>query len=114
MDDFTLAIVLTAAGAAIGGAFVAGVAQLLKALLPESMQTGRGIIAIVYALSALLVAAAFQAAPEATPDTFGGDAFLFVFSWQGVTQAAIGANQLARKVESIRSGTNDPTGPDPR
>jgi len=112
--DFELAIVLTTAGAAVGGAFVAGVVQLVKAALPESWQTGRGILFIVYVFAAALVAAAFVAAPEATPDNIGGDAVLFVFAWQGITQSAIGANQLVRKVQSVSSGTTNPTGPDPR
>lgn len=114
MDGFELAIVLTAAGAALGGAFVAGLAQMAKGILPENMQTGRGIIALVYVLAGLLVGAAMYATPEVVPDNVAAAAFLGVLSWTGVAQAAIGANQLARKGEAVLHGATNPVGEDPR
>lgn len=114
MEGLELAIVLTAAGAGLGGAFVASLAQMAKGVLPESWQTGRGILLVVYALSGLLVGAAMYATPELVPDNFAAAAFLGVFSWQGVAGAAIGANQIARKGELLLYGGTNPVGEDPR
>lgn len=114
VDGFELAIVLTTAGAALGGAFVAALAQMAKGILPESMQTGRGILAIVYVLAGLLVGAAMYASPELVPDNVAAAGFLGVLSWTGVAQAAIGANQLARKGELLLHGGTNPVGEDPR
>lgn len=115
MDNFTLASVLTAAGAGVAGIFVASLVQLIKQLLPENMQTGRGIIAVVYALSALLVLGAISATPAlAFHDAagFAATTFVAVFSWQAVAAAAIGANQLARKAQAVASDSTNTTGED--
>ena len=109
--EFDPAIVLTAAGAAVGGTAVASVAQLFKAVLPTNWQTGRAIIAIVYLLAALLVIGAIVVAPPME----GGPvmaALAGVLAWQAVATAAIGTNQLARKAQDIAGGTTNPTGPD--
>lgn len=113
LEGLSLAIILTLAGASMGGAFVAAIVQLTKNVLPETWQTGRGILLIVYAYGGALVGAAMVAHPELVPDNVGAAGFLFVLSWQGIVQAAIGANQLARKGEAIIQGRTDPTGEDP-
>jgi hypothetical protein len=113
--DLSLASVLTAAGAGVAGVFVASIVQLIKPLLPDTWQTGRAMFGIVYVLSALLVAAAVAASPDLhVSDAAGwaGAIFLAVASWQAVAGAAIGTNQVARKVQAISSGTTDPAGQD--
>lgn len=115
--DLTLASVLTAAGAGVAGLFIASLVQLLKPVLPESWQTGRAMFGIVYLLSALLVGLAIAASPDLHVSDlagFAGAAFLAIASWQAVAGAAIGTNQVARKVQSIASGTTNTTGQDAR
>lgn len=113
MPEFALSSVLTAAGAAAGGIVVASVAQMLKPILPELWQHGRAMIAVVYVLAALLVAAAVASTPELTSTLgFAELAFVVVMSWQAVAAAAIGSNQVARKGEAIVRGTTDEAGPD--
>lgn len=98
---------------ALAGAFIASLTQLVKGVLPVTWQTGRGILIVVYALSALLALGATLAIPpDAKPDVVALVLGAVLF-WQGVVQAAIGANQLARKGEAIVRGTTDPTGQDP-
>ena len=113
MEGFTLALVLTLAGASMGGAFVAGIVQLTKNVLPERWQTGRGILLVVYVYGGALVGAAMAAHPELVPDNVGAAGFLFVLSWQGIVQAAIGANQLARKGEAVLQHATNRGGEDP-
>lgn len=114
MEGFELAVVLTAAGAGLGGVFVASLAQMAKGVLPENWQTGRGILALVYVLAGLLVGAAMYASPDLVPDNVAAAAFLGIFSWQGVAGAAIGANQIARKGELLIHSATNPVGEDPR
>lgn len=113
MEGFELAIVLTAAGAGLGGAFIAGLVQMVKGILPTNWQTGRGILLVVYVASGLLVGGAMYATPDVVPDNAAAAIFLGVFSWQGVAGAAIGANQIARKGEALLQGTTNERGEDP-
>ena len=113
--DLTLTSVLTAAGAGVAGIFIASIVQLIKNVLPETWQTGRAMFGIVYLLSALLVAAAIAASPDLhVSDVAGwaGAIFLGVASWQAVAGAAIGTNQVARKVQAVASGTTNTAGQD--
>ncbi len=110
-DDFTLALVLTAAGAATGGALIAAIMQLIKAVLPAEMQTGRAVLFIVYGLAFLLVLGAILDTGAAlTPATI----FLGVLSWQAVAAAAVGSYEVGAKAAGAATGTTNPAGPDPQ
>lgn len=114
MGDFALSMVLTSAGVGLAAVFVASIVQLFKGVLPEAWQTGRAILAIVYAVSAVLVALALGGSPEVTAGLNAFElTFLAVFSWHAIAGAAVGSNQLARKGEAIVKGTTDTTGQDP-
>lgn len=111
-DDFTLALVLTAAGAATGGALIAAIMQLIKNILPAEMQTGRAVLFIVYGLAFLLVLGALidTGANLAAP----ANIFLGVLSWQAVAAAAVGSYEVVAKASRVASGTTNTTGTDPQ
>lgn len=113
MGEFALSMVLTAAGAGLAAVFVASLVQLIKGALPETWQTGRAILVIVYLASALLVGLALGGSPDVTAALNPFElAFLALFSWHAIAGAAVGSNQLARKGEAIVRGTTNTTGQD--
>ena len=115
MEMFDLGAILALGGGGVAaGWLVATVTQLIKNALPETWQNGRGILLVVYVQSGLLTYVAITAAPaESVPADMGSLLVLGLLVWQGITQSAIGANQLARKVQHVAAGTTDPRGADP-
>jgi len=115
MEPFDLGAILAIGGGGLAaGWLVATLVQLIKNVLPESMQTGRGIILVIYVISGLLTFVTLNATPaDSKPADMGSLIVLGLLVWQGVVQSAIGANQLTRKVQSMASGTTNTTGQDP-
>lgn len=109
LDTFSLKLVLTTAGAAMGGAFIAAIMQLIKGVLPAEMQTGRAVLFIVYALAALLVIGAVLDTGLALS---AGTIFIGVLAWQGVAAAAVGSYEVVAKASRAVAGTTNKSGPD--
>ncbi len=109
MDELTLAMVLTAAGAAVAGGLVAGIVQVLKPLLPSAWQHGRAPM-LLAALGALVLTALAVSAAGLPLDANG--IFVAILTWYGVYAAAIGSHATVSKAARVVSGTTDPAGPD--
>lgn len=114
MEPFDLGAILAIGGGGLAaGWLVATLVQLIKNVLPETWQTGRGIILVIYALSGVLTFVAINATPDdARPTDMGSLLILGLLVWQGIVQSAIGANQLTRKGIEIASGTTNTSGQD--
>lgn len=105
MNDLTLAIVLTAAGATVAAGLVSGVTELLKGVLPVIARRGLER-ATAFVLSALLVAAAFVDAVGR--GALAGDlagVFGALVAWYGIARLALAT------YDDVRGRVNSLTGP---
>lgn len=111
MEFFTLAILFTAAGAAVGAVVVKSFVSALKAagVLPEH---GRGILYAVALISAVLIGLACLDAPFLKDGVAGDDVFLIFLSWLGLHTASVGAHEVITKGQAMISGSTNPQGPD--
>lgn len=115
MEPFDLGAILAIGGGGLAaGWLVATVTQLIKNVLPETWQNGRGIILVIYVISGALTLVTLNATPaDVKPADMGSLVVLGLLVWQGIVQSAIGANQLTRKGIAIASGTTNTSGQDP-
>lgn len=109
MEEITLALVFTTAGAGVVGGFIAGVVQAVKPLTPDSWAHGRAPMLMALGLSALVVLLAFwQAGTGFGPDLIFG----FLLMTYTVYASAIGSHQTVSKIAAVATKSTDPTGPD--
>lgn len=110
MDELTLGMVLTTAGASVVGGFIAGVVEVLKGtLLPASWSTGRAPMLLAALLAAAVTALALL---DAQLGFSPGSVFVAFLTWFGVYAAAIGTHATVTKAGRVMRGTTDPAGPD--
>jgi hypothetical protein len=108
-DGFTLALVLTAAGATVGGALITGIIGMLKKLggLGAWIEASHEPL-VAFILSAVLVIVAYSS----TLTQFGGDGALSIeggfaafLAWYGIATIAMGTHAVTSSVANRSSGT---------
>lgn len=106
-----LAEVFTAAGALAWAAAIVGLVQFGKRFIPFIPEHGRGVLAVVAGLAAIVVAlAAIDLGLTLDPQTI----ILILFTWANLGAAAVGAYEAGAKTARVIAGTTDTTGPDER
>lgn len=111
MEFFDLAVLFTAAGAVVGGALVKTIVSILKGmgLIPE---TGRGVMYVVAAVSALFIGLAGFDASFLRDGISGQDILTLILAWAALYAASVGVHETAVKVQDIVQGTTNEGGPD--
>lgn len=108
--DLPLSEVFNAAGLAVWAAVVVGVVQFAKKLVPFIPETGRGVLAVVAGVSALVVVGAVA---DAGTDLGSAEAIKNVaLTFIALATAAIGEYEAGAKAVRIAQGSTDPAGPD--
>ncbi len=105
--DLTLAAVLTAGGVTASAALITGVIAVLKSLDVVGPRISGNEPTVAFALSAVLVMAAFWVSGPFTPE--GG--FAAVLAWFGIAQIAMGVHDTVKSVTS--PAPKLPAGSDP-
>lgn len=108
--DLPLSEVFTAPGLALWAAAVVFVVQFGKKLVPFIPETGRGVLAVVAGVSALVV---IGAVADANTDLGSAEAIKnVVLTFVALATAAIGEYEAGAKTVRIVQGTTDPNGKD--
>lgn len=106
-----LSEVFTAAGALAWAAAIVGLVQFGKRFLPFIPEHGRGVLAVVAALAAVVVV---LAAIDLGLALDAQNIILIVFTWANLGAAAVGAYEAGAKTVRVLQGETDETGPDER
>lgn len=109
MDQITLALVFTSAGAGIVGGFVAAVIEAVKPGLPDTWSHGRAPMLMALGLSVLIVLLAlWEAGSGFSPSTI----FAFLFMTYTVYAAAVGSHATVSKAVAVVQNRTNTAGPD--
>ena len=108
--DLPLSDVFSAPGLALWAVAVVAVVQFGKKLVPFIPETGRGVLALVAGVSALVV---IGAVADAGTDLGSAEAIKNVFlTFVALATAAIGEYEAGAKGVRIVQDATNPTGPD--
>ena len=108
--DLPLSEVFSASGLAVWAVVVVAVVQFGKKLVPFIPETGRGVLALVAGVSALVV---IGAVADAGTDLGSAEAIKnVVLTFVALAGAAIGEYEAGAKAVRVVSGTTDPNGRD--
>jgi len=107
MEEFTLALVLTAGGAVASSALITGLIQLVKQLpgVGAALDNGREKLA-AFVLSAALVIAALATTATTLVAATGFGAFL---AWYGIARLAMAVYDDATRAPNSTLGSSEPS-----